>query len=77
MKKVLSYQVRFPEELRGETPFIIGKHGDDYVFLFDGDVDGFQPLPRRDAEDIVQDEVCVPISTFLEIARLNDAINYI
>ena len=77
MKKVLTYQTRFPEELHGETPFIIGKHGETFVILFDGDVDGFQPMPRPAAEDSVQDYVSVPISTFLEIARLNDAINYL
>lgn len=75
MKKVLTYQTRFPEELRGETPFIIGRHDDTFVILFDGNVDGFQPMPRPEAEDAVQDYVSVPISTFLEIARWRGAIN--
>ena len=75
MKKVLTYQTRFPEELRGETPFIIGKHEDTFIILFDGDVEGFQPMPRPAAEDAVQDYVSVPISAFLEIARWHGAIN--
>lgn len=75
MKTVRTYQTRFPEELRGETPFIIGKHGNEFVILFDGDVDGFQPMPRRDAENIVDDYVAVPINTFLDMARWLGCIN--
>lgn len=77
VKKILCYQTRFPDELRGETPFILGRHKDTFIILFDGDVDGFQPMPRPDAEHTVQDYVSVPISTFLEIASWTDAINKI
>ena len=77
MKKIITLQARFPEELHGEVPFLLGEHNGTFVVVFDADVDGFQPFPRKNAEEIVQDYVEVPISTFLKIAKWQDAINHI
>ena len=70
--KLCLKKARLPEEIRKCTPFLIGCQGDKFALLFDADIDGCEPISRKEAEKIVEDCTGYDIISFIKVAQYQD-----
>ena len=67
-------KTRLPDEIREYTPFLIGGRNNTIAILCDADIDGYEPISRKEAEEIVQDFTGLDIRTFAEVAKWRNLI---
>ena len=54
--KLIAVCTRYPEDLHGKLPYIIGEQGEKRIILIDADVDGFQRISMEEAANLVGEE---------------------